>query len=313
VNSTLKSILLYTLSTFLGIIFISSAWFKLISLDSFEINLVETGLVGWRLAYWAARAIIAIELFTGILIVLNFRLRQFSLPVSFGLLLFFTCYLLGILLIKGNTEHCNCFGSIVILNPWQSILKNIVLIAVTFILFRSGKSLEWEHPLVIVSVTAIISAAIPFVADPAMFANIAIPVQTSGSGHANINLLYSDSTYSKPTYEIRKGKQIVAFLSLTCPTCLMTAYKFHVIKKENGKIPVSFILFGNVKDIPRFLDETKTYNIPHTLLIKQDFLKIIGPEVPVVLFLNNGIVTRSLKYLELDQSVMEDWLAESNP
>jgi hypothetical protein len=65
----LKNIILYALSILLGGLFIISAYFKIIEIELFELNLVDTGLVGWNFAKWMALLIISSELFSGLLII----------------------------------------------------------------------------------------------------------------------------------------------------------------------------------------------------------------------------------------------------
>jgi len=263
--------------------------------------------MGWGLTPWIARLVIGIEIFLGILIILNFRLRGFTLRISFGLLFFFTIYLAVIFLTKGNREHCNCFGSFLILNPVESILKNIVLLVVTFILYRYQKGLDWDYPKLIVAVSLTIAMVLPFAMFPIASASSSVKNSGSGLKKLNLELLYSGSFYNKPARELRKGKHILAFLSLACPSCQMAAYKFHLIKQDNPAIPIYFILSGTINEIPRFLTETKTANIPHTLLLKQDFIKLIGMEVPVILYLDDGVIYREISFLEINQKDIEGW------
>jgi hypothetical protein len=305
----LKNIILYALSILLGGLFIISAYFKIIEIELFELNLVDTGLVGWNFAKWMALLIISSELFSGLLIMLNFRLRQFTLLLSSGLLLIFTFYLLGLLLTRGNQENCNCFGSLIMMNPIESILKNIFLLVISFILYRYHKGLEWEYPKLMVLGTIIISFGIPLALDLVTASSANQSVQTTTSRKIDLNMLYSGSTFTKPSQEIRKGKHIVAFFSLTCPSCLMAAYKFSIIKKTNPAIPVYFILFGKVEEISQFLAKTKSYSIPHTLLLTKDFIKLVGSEVPVIVYLENGVVKNEISFLQIDQKDIENWLS----
>lgn len=307
-RTTLKNIILYTLSILLGGLFIISAYLKVTEIELFELNLVDTGLVGWKFAKWIALLIISSELFLGLLIILNFRLRQFTLLLSSGLLLIFTVYLLGLLLTKGNQENCNCFGSLLMMNPIESILKNVFLLVITFILYRYHNGLEWEYPKLIISGTIIISFGIPSALDIITSSSTNQTVQISTSRNIELNKLYSGSTFTKPSQEIRKGKHIVAFFSLTCPSCLMAAYKFSIIRKANPAIPVYFILFGRVEEISQFLAKSKSYSIPHTLLLTKDFINLVGSEVPVIVYLENGVVKKEINFLQIDQKDIENWL-----
>ncbi len=250
----------------------------------------------------------------GILIILNFKLHNFTLWLSFGLLILFTVYLVVELVTKGNHENCNCFGSFIILNPAQSIVKNIFLLIITYILFRFQKELEWKHPLLLFLGTILIAFIIPFSVNPINLSNNSHTTQTQSENiKVNLDLLYSGSTFIRPNLELRHGKHIVAFFSLTCPSCLMAAYKFHLVKKNAPEIPIYFILSGRISDLPRFLSETKTYDIPHTMLLTQDFIKLIGRKVPVMLYLNDGVIIKRISNMQINQKDIETWFSNSAP
>ncbi|MEI7660641.1 MAG: MauE/DoxX family redox-associated membrane protein [Bacteroidota bacterium] len=303
-----RNSIFYILTTLLGLLFICSAYLKFITIDMFELNLVETGFVGWSLAPWLARLIVGFELFLGILVMLNFRLKRFTLPVAFGLLSFFTLYLFYVLFTKGNQENCNCFGSYVVLNPLESVLKNIFLFILAFLIFRYHNGLEWGHPALMAIGICAVTFAIPLTVDPVLFSDSRPTIQNSEFREFNSNLLYSGSSFIRPTREIRKGKYIVVFLSLKCPYCKLSAYKLHLIKKKNPEIPVYFILTGKVGNLPGFLAETKAYDIPHTFLLKSDFITLVGREVPVILYLEEGVAVKKIDYTRINQQDIEKWL-----
>jgi hypothetical protein len=313
VKTSLKNFGLYVLSAFLGIILLISACLKFISIDLFELNLVETGLIEWGLAPWISLLIIGVELFLGILIILNVRLKGFILWFSLGLLTFFSFYLFVVMLTKGNGENCNCFGSFLILNPAQSLLKNFLLIVINVLLIRYHKGINWKYPKLMVTGAIIVAFFIPCTIHSINLSINRPAINASGSFKVNLDLLYGGSTFIRPVHELREGKQIVAFLSLNCPYCLMTGYKFHLLKRKNPAIPIYFILSGKINSIPKFLTETKSYNIPHTMLFKQDFISLVGREVPVILYIDDGVVVKKINYQQIDQKDIEMWLNLSEP
>jgi hypothetical protein len=194
------------------------------------------------------------------------------------------------------------------MTPAQSLLKNLLLIMVSLVLLIYQKEVKWKYPKLIVTGSIVIAFLIPLIINSINISINRPAIQSSGAARVNLDLLYSGSTFTRPVRELRKGKQIVVFLSLNCPYCLMTGYKFHLLKRKNPAIPVYFILSGRIEDIPRFLAETKSYDIPHTLLLKQDFIHLAGREVPVILYLDDGKVSRRINYNQIDQFDIETWL-----
>ena len=299
---------LFALSAILGIVYIASACLKFVSVDFFELTLVETGFFNWDMAPWMAMVIIGVELFLGVLFLLNMRLKEITPWFSLGLLICFSAYLLLVLFSKGNQENCNCFGSFFAMNPAQSLVKNILLIGVNIILIRYKAGIIWKKPVWIVTGILIVAFVIPATVNSLNIAVTREAIRNSEDGKVNLNLLYAASSSIMASFDLRKGRKIVVFLSTTCESCILTAYKFQLVKRKNAAIPICFILTGPIASIPRFMAETKSYNIPHSLMLKRDFISIAGTQVPVILFLKDGLVDRKINYLDIDQQDIENWL-----
>ncbi len=99
------------LSVLLGLIFIYSGYSKLYPvIETFEFTFIDIGLANWYTAPIIARLFIALELFTGLFLILNVRLKKFTLTFTAALLLFFILYLIIQIVVSRNTGSCGCFG-----------------------------------------------------------------------------------------------------------------------------------------------------------------------------------------------------------
>lgn len=287
------------LTVCLGVFFLCSGYRKFITLDFFELNLVEAGLANWMISPFLARLIISLEFLGGVLLILNFRLRKFTLKFIFLLLLGFSLYLGFLLIFKGNHENCNCFGPDLMLSPLESLIKNIILIVITIILYKYYSGISWEYPMLILISVTLIALGFPYLLNPPEHDVGLTPEILHNSDKPDPEFIFSHLDKFHPPLELRKGTHVLAFLSMSCPACILTAYKLHLLKMENPSISIFFIINGKLNKVPGFLTKTKAYDIPQRLILGQDFIKLCGPELPVVWLIQDGKIKRNLTYLEL--------------
>src|ERR1700743_2718426 len=149
----------------LGMIFIFSGFVKLIPIEPFEIKFIELGVASWTFAPFIARFIIALELFLGLMLILNIKPRT-SFIATLAVLILFTFYLLYDILKNGNSGNCGCFGTIIVMTSLESLVKNLLMIPLVLILMVTNtKELNFKT-LIVISVLAVVSLATPFVVYP---------------------------------------------------------------------------------------------------------------------------------------------------
>ena len=305
----MKKILFISLSILLGAVFIFSAFIKLFPVELFEWTFVDLGIANWYIAPYLARVMIAIEFFIGFLLLFNIYRNKFTLRFTIGVLVFFTIYLFWQFFTEGNSGNCKCFGNFINVTPLESIIKNIILIILSFIIYKNYKGIIWKYSKIFFLIIILSSVSLPFIINPIAIDNT---VQSSDDSvvnyKLNLDVLYNNPKVVEPKIDLRKGKYIIAFMSLTCPYCRIGAYKLHVIKKRNHDIPIFFILNGSNEKLKSFHDETITSDIPFTILLGQDFVKMSGVHLPLICWVNNSIVVKKSNYFNLDQKEIEDWL-----
>jgi|GEM_PF-6586709 len=135
---------------FLGVIFISSSFFK--GVDPVGTSLViEEWLKALSLGFLdfisiiAAFLLIGLEFVTGCALVLGVRMRFFC-RVALYMMLFFTLATLYAVIFNPVSE-CGCFGEAFLLTNMQSFLKNIVLLLASvqiYLYYRYSKSPEFN-------------------------------------------------------------------------------------------------------------------------------------------------------------------------
>lgn len=263
------------LQIFLAATFLFSAYTKAAAPGFFEILLEQQGLVPTR-AYgaWATRAIIALELWLGISMLLSFYIR-FILRLSFILLIAFSAHLIY-LIAMGDTGNCGCFGEMISMTPLASLGKNVVLLAVNgFLLLFSYKNQK--------------KAWITWVLFPVLFAAAVYvwPIQTEPD--EIVAKLPSFENTSEINFE--KGEYLVAVFNLSCTHCQEAAQELAELQRSGVVMPKVVALFFEEGDttVEQFNVITKTA-FPYQMIDVNTFFDLIGSAPPRIYWIKEGAV-----------------------
>ncbi len=271
----------YLAKLIIGLVFIASAILKLITIDNFEVYIFSSEFLSLDASILAARLIITLELFLGILLCLNFYKRIVDIALITTLV--FTAFLFFKVTL-GDTENCQCFGNDISLTPLQSIYKNIFLIIGLFWVRRLNTFI-FKRKALIASVLGVTSLAIP---------NIISPPDFLYYDEYATYATYDTTAFSNFENEFLANKQnekmVVAFLSTKCPLCKLSAKKISTIV-DKYKIKESQILyvFPDSSDIDAFFVETNSTSFPYFQLPKQQLYTITQGGVPLILLYNNQV------------------------
>jgi hypothetical protein len=302
-----KSIIVGFTSVLLGLIFIFSAYTKLFPIEIFEFSFIEIKVANWTTAPFIARLFLAMEFLLGMLLVFNFNGGNHKLAkITIGLLLVFIIYLIAIIFIEGNDGNCGCFGNYIKMTPLESIVKNIILITLTSILFLAEKKTNFSSKNYIVLASAIAATATPFILNPVTTAHP--HAENEINYELKLDSLYAKSRTETPKTDLRKGKRVIAFLSLTCPHCKIGAQKLNIIHNQHPELPIYFILNGDQSSLKSFLNESKTVSVNYSFMsLKEGFIDNAGLNLPAILWVNNNKVENRTKYTELDENLLLQW------
>lgn len=296
----------------LSAVFLFSAGTKLIAIEPFEWSFLELLPVGFTGAALLARLFIAIELGLAFLLVAHLHLRKFTFKAAIAFLVFLTGYLVLLLAKQGNTGNCGCFGDAYQMTPVAAIIKNGAMIAAILALYflypREGipnRLLRSKRKMLVSTVLIlIVSASLPFIISP---------VYLSGKGEVVATPISLDAIYDygipRPAINLKKGKHIVAFLSLTCPHCRKAAYLLQLLLRRNADFPLYMVLNGKQAREQAFFGETKSLAVPHSTIREvPPFGAMAGEYVPAIFWINNSVIERKTYYTELDPVEISHWL-----
>jgi uncharacterized membrane protein YphA (DoxX/SURF4 family) len=289
----------------LAAVFFFSGYSKLMSFEPFQWTFMDLGIPNMTAAAIIAYVFIGLEFMIGLFLLLHIYLKQVTYPATITMLVLLTAYLVILIIKQGNTGNCGCFGDWIYMKPVAAVWKNLVMIAVTVLLMfiypvKPYKNQEWIS--VVAGMAAIVA---PFVITPLNVSNEPKIVNEQ----IDLNPLYG--AQPAPRVDLRQGKHIIAFMSLTCPHCRKAAYLLHIIKRQHPNMPIYLILEGDPDNYKAFFDETKAQNIPNQLFRNNDAFKdMAGDYVPAIYWVNNSVIERSSNYMQLDPAVINKWLKE---
>lgn len=288
----------------LAAVFIFSAFSKLDNIQPFEWTFIDMGIGNMLWASVIAHVFIGIELLLAAFLLFHIYLKQVTYPLVIAFLTILTIYLIVLIIKEGDNGNCGCFGDWLYMHPSTAIWKNLGMIAACFLLMRIYPVKPYKNQEWIAAVLGMAALVATFLIAP-LTTNTQPEVTNEP---LKLNLLYADST-NKPEVELHTGKHIIAFMSLTCPHCKKAAYMLHVLKKNNPNLPVYLVIAGHPSQQNAFFTETKAGDLPY-LLFKNtaSFEEMAGEGVPAIFWVNNGIIERKSTYLQLDPTIIKDWL-----
>lgn len=290
-------------------IFLFSGITKLFAFDPFVWNIMDAGVSSMKLASVMAGLFIGLEFLLGMFLIFHVFLRSVTYPVVITLLVLFSIYLVVLIVRRGDDGNCGCFGEAYMMKPSEAIIKNLLMIAATVLLYYIYPSKVYRHSRWIALIIALATLITPFVLYP--------PINNSRPQviQQNIDLTalyHSKNPENKPApIELRQGKHIVAFMSLTCSHCRKAAFLLQVIHRQHPEFPIFFVLNGDASLLPDFFQETQSEAVPHMLFRGAgEFLTMAGTGVPAIYFMNNGIAERKANYFQLDPVYIDEWLKQ---
>lgn len=300
---------LILLSVVIGGIFIFSAYSKTEPVQYFEYTINSQLHLSWNLSALLARFFIGLELALGLLMVVNvFGYRKWVLKLSLGLLVLFSMHLVLLWITQGNDVNCGCMGRIAPMTPLQSLLKNTGLIIATIVLLRFYKTEDGKTLNMLTLPVSLILVAIPFVIFP-LKQPLTLP----------LSRLYAADQKEQPKAELRQGRHILCFMSLSCSHCRDAAKIITAMKRKSPFLPY-YIVFANGTDSTRdarladFMADTKADNIPYHFIDQEDFVDMIhrsgSDGVPSIFWMKDTTIIRKISIPELNLAETQEWLKQ---
>lgn len=293
------------LKVLLGLVFVVSAVLKLFDMDKFEIYIYSYHFFSLNASFMVARLAIIIELVLGIGLISHCLHKlmwwgSIAMLAGYSLLLIYAMYL-------GRTDSCHCFGDFLQLDPKQSLVKNGVLMLLFLPIYRME---SWKTPFrwLILCITVMVSTIAVFVISP--------PDNLTSNSDPEQNLqteLFNEMLDASPldTLNLRKGKQVICFLSTSCEYCQMAAQKLSLMQQFYGfpKENITYLFMGNEEDIAKFYEESGSAQ--YRDLLYPDvarLLKAVNGNFPVIVFLEDGEVVHEYGFRNMNEAEIQAFM-----
>lgn len=293
-----------------GLVFVLSAVLKYLSIDSFDMYVYEHGLFGYEVTESLTRCLVAAELCLGIFLIIG----VFPRFTKYTMLLFLTVFTVYLLLLPAvfgiESENCHCFGEVISFNRWQSIVKNLIIIA---LLLPYNPTLGWRFrwPKIAFATAAVASLVAVFALITPSYIDTALYGKT---------ITIDDELFRTTVGETEggetflHGRQIVCFYSTACGYCRKSAKKVHLAMRQadisSDKVRIVFWHNDKSKPTSLFFKKAKVPELEHITIDAETFLNITNGIMPLIAFVNDGTVAECHKYTELNESQMKDFLTE---
>ncbi len=309
--SLYSKVLSSILCIIIGIVFIFSGISKIPTLEQFGWTIVETTPLNWDIAEWCARLLIGLEIFLGLLFITHLRLRKLAIPLSFLLLSVFTAYLLLVIKVHGSSGNCGCFGEMIQMTPLQSVYKNVAMLLVIGIIFFLQH--EWTFRFATLAVVLLFLSCllVPFLINPPESIYI-YEKESDINEPLPLSMLYQSEINAPPKEELRKGKHVISFMSLTCEYCRKAAKRIRIMKNKHPELPFYLVLNGDSSMLKPFFEDTRLTNVPYSMFNGAEQFKTIngGTALPTIKWVKDTTLVRESNYITLDENEILKWLHE---
>lgn len=293
----------------LGVIFILSAAFKVISIDEFEIYIHSFGIFNFVVGTFLARVLISFEFLLGVGLILKLHYKKvwwFSLFIMVA----FTLFLGYVALFRNGDENCHCFGTIVEVKPLASIFKNITIILLLFLVKNEEESMcRFRKWLIITSV--LISMIVPFVCFPmdTIYNKIVSPIQDFNQ--TAFDQLLQDS--SMQNVVIEKEPRLYAFYLAGCKYCRLSMKKIDSFFEKNhiDKSKLVVVIVGLDNHVTQFKVETGSSEYSFYVFHNEQvpiIMKTTFGSFPTFAFVKDGKASKVMDYRGLDETEIVQFL-----
>lgn len=305
----MKQKLAYILKLLFGLMFIVSAILKIADMDKFEIYIYSYHFFSLNFSFLVARAAIILELVLGIGLISN----CFHKLMWWGSVLMLVGYtgLLVYALVLGRTDNCHCFGDYLQFNPWQSIIKNLLLLALFALIYKVQDRRFKYQWLALAGVAIGCAVAVFFISPPDNF------TPSYNPSHDLNQELFNEAVQQPPldSFNLTEGQKVVGLFSSGCEYCMMTAQKLDLMRAFHGfpKEDILFVFMGSEEGVRNFYQESELIEYPY--IIYEDvvnLLKINNGVFPIVVLMDNGEIVGEYGFRNMKEEEVKAFFTNTN-
>ncbi len=197
------------------------------------------------------------------------------------------------------------------MTPIQSIYKNLLLIILIGIIHFYSREWTFKYSNWVILILGISSIALPITLYPPESIYI-YDKEPDMNQPIQLGLLYNATDNPPPKVELRKGKHIITFMSLTCEYCRKAAKRIRIMKEKHPELPFYAVLNGDSTNLKDFFNDTRMNNIDWSIFNGAERFTTMngGNALPTIKWIKDTTVIRESNYLTLDEHEILNWLKD---
>lgn len=305
----------------LGLMLVTAAVLKLLSIDNFEIYIYSFNVFSFTLTTVFSRLLIAAEILLGLGLIFKVHYKEvwwLTMLMMAG----FTLFLIYVMIFR-NDDNCNCFGDLIKLNPSESIYKNVVSILLLLVIRKekdAGYRQKFKKWLTVISIA--VAVILPFIVFPmdSVYNKIVSKdnnintMAFENSLHDSINIIKLDIIHENDTLIIRRDslarfdisddRYIISYVSAGCRFCKMGSEKLMMIlgRNEISEEHLKFLIWGYDADIIDFAKETNTMDCEYWFIPPLMSLDVTFGRFPVYVWTDEGEIAKTCDLRDLTEN-----------
>lgn len=302
----MKRTLFIIIRILLAGLFIFSGIAKLISIDAFETYVYNLSLFPLELTIALSRLLIGVELILGSFFLFNL-LPKTTWYLSISIILGFSVFLF-IQLASGSEENCNCFGEVVRLSPLGSLIKNLFIILLLFLLKFFQKHKIKKIKVIYAIPVLLICFIIPFIFNPS-FKFFQKHKDFHISDFTQQSEIIKNKFIPVDDFNLYTGKKVVCFYSLKCVYCIRSSKKMSKLADQLGITDSVLVFFmGKEENVEWFYNVSKSTEFKYRLIDKKEMSIITDGKIPRVFLIDDGIVKNVLRYSDITEKELKKFM-----
>ena len=300
-------ILKFVLRILLGGFFIATAVMKLLSLENFEIYIYSFNIFSFALSALVARAVIALELLLGALLIAKIQYKK-TWWLTMAMLLGFSLLLVYVAIFR-HDSNCHCMGDVVQLNPTISIVKNLIMMA---LLMLVGKESDYVFKgKVAVGIAILVAAiAVPYALFPTDSVYALFSKDKKVLNEQNFNAFMQDSLTQ--TLNVDEGNYIFGYVAAGCQYCKLGTRKLKSIvdKHDLDNSKIVYFIWGKEDMIADFKKETEATTFRYAEIGPIQSIQITNGAFPTFVFVQNGKIVKVADLKGLDEKFIVEFIGK---
>lgn len=295
----------------IGSMFIIAAFLKLWSIDELEIYIYSFDIFNFITTTVLSRLIISGELILGSFMIFNVY-RRFTCFATLATECLFTLFLIFVTLFRDDA-NCHCFGEMVELNPLESIVKNIVTMALLFFIMTKEES---KHKAWLPATLCVLSLVVTFIVTP--MDSLYKKIYSSEKEISTIDLhdafddifkidftgddMFVDSTMSLVH---DKGKHLMVVVSSGCKYCQIGVKKLSLIVKNKGidTDKINIVIWGSKEGVRNFREMTNTQDYSYWHIMPRQAIDVTYGRFPMFIWMEGDSVVSAGDFRDIDDSL----------